>query len=491
MSPNVFRAAAALAILTLAGCATSENGARDQGGAAAAGHQARNVILFVGDGMGVSTLTPIRILAGQMEGKSGEGHDLPWDRFPHVALVKTYNTNQQVPDSAGTATAFLAGVKTKAGLIGVGPDARRADCPSQAGATLDSIITHAERAGLATGIVTTARLTHATPAAAYAHSTERDWESDSDMPPEAKAAGCADIAQQFVTFDAGDGIEVALGGGRQNFLPVTAADPEYPELTGVRRDGRDLIAEWRAKYPGGAFVADAAAFDAVEPDQVTHLFGLFEPKHMRFEADRANDGAGEPSLSEMTAKAIAMLQRNPRGYVLLVEGGRIDHGHHENRARDALIDGVELARAVAVAERMTDPDDTLIIVTADHSHTFAMAGYPTLGNPILGKVIGNDAHGEPMTELALADDGKPYTTLGYYIGPGASREGPRPDLTDVNTEAPGYLQQATIYRESAAHGGEDVAAFAKGPNAAAVSGVIEQNLLFHIMMEALGIDGRP
>src|SRR5690606_33170448 len=109
------------------------------------------------------------------------------------------------------------------------------------------------------------------------------WESDTDMPPEAKAAGCTDIAQQFVSFAAGDGIEVALGGGRQNFLPVTVPDPEYPERTGIRTDGRDLTMEWRRDHPGGAFVTSAAQFEAVQADQVTHLFGLFEPMHMRFE----------------------------------------------------------------------------------------------------------------------------------------------------------------------------------------------------------------
>ena len=90
--------------------------------------RAENIILFIGDGMGVSTVTAARIFDGQSQGKSGEEHVLPFERFDHVALVKTYNTNQQVADSAGTATAMLSGEKTKAGVIGVGPKAGRRNC---------------------------------------------------------------------------------------------------------------------------------------------------------------------------------------------------------------------------------------------------------------------------------------------------------------------------------------------------------------------------
>ena len=91
----------------------------------AAGSIARNVILFIGDGMGVSTVTAARIFDGQSLGLRGEEHTLIFETFPHVALVKTYNTNQQVPDSAGTATAMMTGMKTRAGVINIGPDAQR------------------------------------------------------------------------------------------------------------------------------------------------------------------------------------------------------------------------------------------------------------------------------------------------------------------------------------------------------------------------------
>ncbi len=159
--------------------------------------RAKNVILFVGDGMGVSTVTAMRILAGQRAGKSGEDHVLPFETFENTALIKTYNSNQQVPDSAGTATSLLSGMKTKAGFIGMGPTAFRGDCQSSKGAEIRTLLEMAAEAGLSTGIVTTARLTHATPAAAYAHSPERGWEADSDMPEIERAAGCRDIARQL------------------------------------------------------------------------------------------------------------------------------------------------------------------------------------------------------------------------------------------------------------------------------------------------------
>ncbi|MDA5192536.1 alkaline phosphatase [Govanella unica] len=444
-----------------------------------------NVILFIGDGMGVSTLTAMRILAGQLEGKPGEETVLPWETYPHLALIKTYNTNQQVPDSAGTATAIMSGEKTKAGVIGMSDRALRADCASARGAELQTLLEKAAAAGRATGVVTTTRLTHATPATTYAHSPERDWESDAHMPEAAILAGCRDIARQFVEFKFGHGIDVALAGGRKNFMPKDMPDPEYPDQSGGRKDGRNLIGEWQQTYPHGAYVTSKAELDALDLTKTSHLLGLFEPSHMRYEADRKRDKAGEPSLTEMTQTAIRMLARKGKGYFLMVEAGRIDHAHHAGNAYNALHDGVELARAVAAANAITNESDTLIIVTADHSHSFTIAGYPKRGNPILGKVVGSDDHEKDGdADFTHAADGKPYTTLGYYAAPGAV-SGARADLSDVDTTAETYRQQAVVPVTSGAHGGEDVAAFARGPNAEALHGVMEQNLLYDVMARAL------
>ena len=130
-----------------------------------AGNVARNVILFIGDGMGVSTVTAARIFDGQSLGMSGEEYALVFETFPHVALVKTYNTNQQVPDSGGTATAMMSGIKTRAGVINVGPDAHRRACREALGLPLKPLGVMAKEQGKSVGVVTATRLTHATSAA--------------------------------------------------------------------------------------------------------------------------------------------------------------------------------------------------------------------------------------------------------------------------------------------------------------------------------------
>jgi len=447
---------------------------------------AKNVILFIGDGMGVSTVTATRILDGQRKGMQGEENVLPFERFPYLALSKTYEVNQQVAESAGTATALLSGSKTQAGFIGVGQAAKRKNCASASGNHLVSALELAETAGRSTGVVTTTRLTHATPAAAYAHVPERNWESDRDLSDEAVQNGCTDIAAQLIGFPYGDGIEVALGGGRIKFLPFDAADPEGANTADARLDGRNLPQEWLQKYPRSAYVWNQRQFDAVDPLTTDHLLGLFESDHMQFEADRARDTAGEPSLAEMTRLAIEILRRNPEGYFLLVEGGRIDHAHHDNNAYRALNDGIAFADAVAVADEMTSPDDTLIVVTADHSHTFTIAGYPTRGNPILGKAVYNDSRGQPADKPKLMGDQKPFTTLGYYTGPGAAWVGgPRPDLSEMDTAGNrDFVQQGAIPAEDDTHGGEDVPVYARGPGAENYHGVIEQDEIFKVITRA-------
>ena len=431
----------------------------------------RNVVLFVGDGMGVSTVTAARILEGQMRGESGEENALSFETFPALALVKTYTTDMQVPDSAGTMTALVTGVKTRNGVLSVGPEVPRGDCDAANAHSLETLLEVAEQRQYRTGIVTTTSLTHATPGATYAHSPDRNWERRGAIPEESRES-CPDIARQFVEFAYGDGIDVALGGGRQMFLPTEVADPEDEDATGAREDGRNLAEEWLAGAEGRTLVHDRAGFDALP--SAGQVLGLFERSHMEFEADRAADAGGEPSLAEMTAHAIDRLA-NDRGYFLMVEAGRIDHAHHVGNARRALIDTIALSEAVAVAAARTDAADTLIVVTADHSHTLTIAGYPVRGNPILDYV--RDADGEVLRDAA----DQPYTTLGYANGPGAmpSRD---PDLAPTDGD---YQQTATHAMYAETHAGEDVPAYARGPHAVEIAGVMEQNELYYVMRRAL------
>ena len=466
--------------------------------------KAKNVILFVGDGMGISTVTAARIMAGQLEGKLGEEHQLSFETLPFSGFAKTYNVDAQTPDSAGTMTAMASGVKTDAGVIGVDEDIERGNCATVAGNELVTATELAEIAGKSTGIVSTARITHATPAATYAKSADRNWEDVSDMPEAAVTAGCEDIASQLVNFEANlearyegldvDGLEVVMGGGRRHFLPKDAAFNSADAVSSVegdRTDGRDLTAEWKAKYPAGQYVMDQAGFDAIDAESTERVFGLFNESHMQYKADRANDVAGEPSLAEMTAKAIDVLDNNANGFMLTVEAGRIDHGHHAGNAYNALSDTVALSKAVQVALDKTSIEDTLIIVTADHSHVFTIAGYPKRGNPILGKVVpvGSD-------EPSLAADNMPYTTVGYTNGGGFRNLGDetdadagynfapvtgRVDLTDVDTTTPGFHQEAVVPLGSETHAAEDVGVYAVGPGAHLVTGTNEQSLIFHVM----------
>ena len=479
--------------------------ARDETGAKA---RAKNVILFVGDGMGIATVTAARILAGQRAGKPGEENRLSFETLPFTALSKTYNTDFQVPDSAGTMTAMTTGVKTRMGVLGVDDTVARGDFAATAAGSVPTILEQAEDRGLWTGVVTTTTVTHATPAGCYAHTPERNWEGDAKMPADAREAGFADIARQLVEQPHGDGPEVALGGGRAFFLPATVADPEHPDVKGTRLDGRDLTAEWRKKNPEGAWVWNLGQLEKADAKTTPKLLGLFDPGHMQFAADRAKGPAGEPTLAQMTAKALDVLQRAPKGFFLLVEGGRIDHGHHAGNAYRALDETIAFADAVTVALERTSPDDTLIVVTADHGHTLTISGYPKRGNPILGLAVG--AIGEDkVSDTAVPDlTGRPYTTLGYANGPGytgksnAQPEGAkrfphlpktydgitqgRPDLSTVDVASPDYLQESTVALGSETHGGEDVGIWARGPGAAAFHGTQEQNFVYHAMAQALG-----
>ena len=466
-------------LLLAAACQTSSSASKAAGSAGTGG---RSVILFVGDGMGISTITAARIYAGQKVGLPGEAHNLTFETLPNVALVKTYNTDLQVPDSAGTMTAMVTGEKTRAGVLSVPPTVNRGNCPAALDSPLPTLLEEAEALGLRTGLVSTARITHATPAANYAHSPDRDWEDDAAVPAPARRSGCRDIARQFAEFAGGDGIDITLGGGRSNFLPEGAADPETGKPLGRRKDGRDLTAEWAAAGTARKVVWDRAGLQAAmanaRPGE-TQVLGLFEPSHMQFEADR--DADAEPSLAEMTVAAIDLLSTdNPDGFYLVVEGGRIDHAHHLGNAYRALEDTLAFDAAVEAALARVDLDKTLVIVTADHSHTLTISGYPARGNPILGKVR------LPTGALLRDAEGQPYTTLSYANGPGGQE---RQDLTDVDTEAKDFRQPATVPMPAETHAGEDVAAFAAGPNAAAVHGVMDQNEL-HAVMQAVLFDGR-
>lgn len=457
-------------------------------------HLAKNVILMVGDGNDPTTVIATRIYDGQLKGNPGEENVLSYEHLPHVAYSKTYNTNAQTPDSAGTASAMMTGVKTIAGVIGLTANVRRGNCADAKANLATTIGELTEAAGMATGIVTTTRITHATPAAVFAHSADRGWEVDSRLPDE-NIDGCKDIAAQLIDFPFGDGIDVAMGGGRRNFIGEDDHDPEDEDRHGKRKDGRDLLNEWKTKSNNHVVIHDKAGFDALDVKSNPNVLALFERSHMNYETDRASDTAGEPSLAEMTKKAIEILGQEEKGYFLMVEGGRIDHASHGGNAYRVLTDGKAFADAVQMARDMTNEQETLIIVTADHGHQLTMAGYAQRGNPILGLVMDINPDGSPSNKPVLGKDGKPYTVLSFSNGPGAifnkkDKRVRRPDLSETDTQSRNFQQPALVPTRSETHGGQDVGIYASGPKAFLFDGVVEQNYIFHVMEHALNLRRR-
>ncbi|RDC69862.1 alkaline phosphatase [Rhodovulum sp. 12E13] len=443
---------------------------------------ARNVILMISDGNGVGSNYVTRLFMGQQAGGLGDDHVIHFENYPNLALVKTYNVNSQTPDSAGTGTAMMAGVKTNIGVVGVNSNVVRGDCSTLPGNTVTAISEIADGMGKSVGAISTARITHATPASMYAKTVDRNFE---DSVPE----GCTeqtDIASQLLEAMTGGLIDIAMGGGRRHFVPEGV---EVEEGTGGRRaDGRNLIEE--AQEAGAYYAWNMETFAAAPLDGETPILGLFESSHMQYEADRED----EPSLAEMTAAAIEHLSQNENGFVLMVEAGRVDHANHATNAARMVRDGAAFAEAVAMADEMTDDEETLIVVTADHEHAIAMNGYCARGSPVLGLCMQADNAGiEHTGEPILANDGKPYTVIGYLNGassvlieqPGGEYFGARPDVTNEEAQDIDYVQQALVPLSSETHSGEDVAVYAKGPFSHLYDGTIEQNVIFHVMHHAM------
>lgn len=266
-------------------------------------------------------------------------------------------------------------------------------------------------------------MTHATPAGAYAHVQNRDWEAD--VPSKINFKGtCKDIARQLLEDEPGNKFNVILGGGRGMMLPNTEFDPKgvlrngrLVPTRGNRSDKRNLIQEWLLqRREAGLHASEYSYVNSTRKlrntlskkgTKLKYLFGLFNHTNMEYEEERDKSEEGEPSLTEMAEAAVRVLQnaQPDKGFVLLVEGGRIDHAHHDGWANLALSETVEFDRAVRRVRELVNMDDTLIMVTADHSHTLTINGYPKRGQAIQG--------------FAGIDDNQiRFTTLMYSNGPG-------------------------------------------------------------------------
>lgn len=397
--------------------------------------EAKNAILFIGDGMGIAQTTAARIY----EGNARDG-ELTLDSFENVALTRTYSADTMVTDSAAAGTAIATGHKTNTRMVGQLPD----------GTKLESIIKKAKSAGKSIGVVSNTTITHATPASFYASGPSRYDE--------------AGFAAQLVEYGQ---IDIVLGGGREVFIPREENDPENGDR-GARKDGRNLIEEAKAK--GYTYIDRASALSKVGEGKV---LGLFSPGMMSYESSRKNDKWGEPSLEEMAEFAISRLSKNPNGYVLMIEGGRIDHASHSNRGMDTVIEVLAFDRAIKKALDMTgDANDTLVVVTADHeTGGMAINGY--------GEI---DISDSKLFSEKVIIGGEHIVT--YATGPGAN-----PDANgDRAKDDPGYKQPAVVPMSSAAHTGVDIITYAAGPGATQYRGTIENTDVAKFIMNALGLD---
>ncbi|RNA02319.1 alkaline tissue-nonspecific isozyme [Brachionus plicatilis] len=438
------------------------------------GNVAKNVVFFLGDGMGVSTVTAGRIWKGQLQNRSGEEEITNMEKLDHLALSKTYNIDAQTADSAGTATAFETGVKTRIRAIGV--DGNAIDCKTIEKSKLESILDWAHYAGKSVGIVTTTRITHASPAALYAHVHERDMEAydGKKLTEQDYEDGCRDIASQLI--DDNQFINVIFGGGKRKFLPNNTIDP-ISKRAGDRIDGRNLLEDWKTNMKKQnkkhKYLDNRQEFLNLNSNEFDHVLGLFNWDHMEYESDRVRTSSDiEPSIIEMTEKAIQILKKNPNGYLLFVEGGRIDQAHHNNNARRALDDFVVFDDAIGKSLKMVSLDNTLVVVSADHSHVFTIGGYAVRGNPIFGTVITTESG-----KLSKFDTD--FTSLAYTNGASGLDKIRTENITNNKTEQINYQQEALIKLDYETHGGEEVAIYASGPMAYLFDGTVEQSHIAH------------
>jgi len=443
--------------------------------------EAKNIIFFLGDGMGPVTQTAARIYAGEKAGLAvPESHKLAMEQLGYAARIKTYSEDAQTTDSAPGMASYMTGLKSKNEVISMTPETNPNDangrpyqvdgdstCPTTGnGLPVETLLETLKGRGYGTGIVSTTRITHATPATTFAHVCNRNAENT--------------IAAQMVPGGEGynvklgtDGMDVVLGGGRRHFLPPPS---------GRRSDNRNLVAEMQ--NAGYSYVTTGSELNNLNLASTQKLLGLFNSSDLNYELDRVNNNVNEPSLADMTLAAIEILSRNDTGYFLMVEGGRIDHALHGTNAKRALEDTLSFDAAIKAAVENADLENTLIIVTADHDHVMAFNGYSKIGNPVLG-LLRDYVSGE----VALDAQGKPFTTLVFGNG-GGPREADRALLTEDQVTADNYLQEVGVKLGgpgSETHGGGDIRLTAGGAGSKHFKGTLDNTEVYDLIVKAMGL----
>ena len=318
------------------------------------------IILFVADGLSTNSLTAARLY------EQGPDHRMTVETFPHLVLLSNYSNDFAVPDAAAAATALATGVKGNNRAIALDPR----------GKSLASILAMAHEAGRATGIVTTGKLTDATPAAFYAHAADgRDSQA---------------IASQFLT-DAK--VDIAMGGGLADFTPVSKG--------GQRKDGRDLWLELRAK--GFTMVRAKAELENTPSFLTGPLVGIFADGNLPYSSE-VQSGSQQPSLADMVRRAIEFLQTNSGGYFLVVDAALISHAAEQNSSERVLTETIDFDHAVATALDYAGEKALIVAVGKHDVGGMTLNGYPLRGDHGLA-MLGTNAGGVPAVTWSTGPNG--------------------------------------------------------------------------------------
>ena len=389
------------------------------------------IILIIGEGLAPERIALTRVYLG------GSDARLALDGMPHVALVTNYSRDFAVSDQAAAASALATGVKVNNRSLSIDP----------AGKPLANIIELARGRGRATGLVTNESLTNATCAAFYAHAPNAN---DSDQ-----------IARQLVE---GGKIDICMGISTAEFLPEAKQ--------GQRQDNRDLLLELRQS--GFDIVRTRAELESIPGWRRPKLFGAFADGNSGSNQAAWND---EPALSDMVRRAIELLQFNQRGYLLIVDAGRMRKAAETNNAEKTLTETAELDRTLSTAQRYAGPKSTIIVSGDTAIGGLHVNGFPFRKDSGIA-LLGLNPSGEPWMTWATGPKG----VQSYGAAKGPERQ------TPVNPDEAARKDQtepAAFYTRSALETVEDVVSFGSGPGTETLQGTIDNTQIFKIIRDEL------
>ncbi len=329
------------------------------------------VFYLIGDGMAA---TQRQVTEYYLQQKTGDNKlRLTMNQMPTAGINTTHSLNSLVTDSAASATALSSGVKTDNGIIGMTKDGKKTV----------TILESAKNNGMATGLITTTRLTHATPAAFIAKNISRNNENE--------------IADDYLASN----IDFLAGGGYRHFVSTKGTK---------RTDNKDLTASFEQKgYQTFVGVDTTVSFRGYTPEKGDKVFATFTSSHLPYEIDRmkSND---TPSLQEITDKGIQLLSKNDKGFFLMVEGGRIDHAAHANDIAGVIYDTLAFDKAVksAVDFYNKHPKETLVVVTGDHETGGMGLGFGTNYFMNMDKIIATGNSIEDKLQKVYQGDRKAF-----------------------------------------------------------------------------------